>query len=135
MKKYKFLPPYQKPGKTSYPETIKKSGVYLIKENGILVYVGMSGNNLYRTMYRHFEAWYHKQQEVVSYQSRLSRHKYTVRVILCTPAQAARLERYLVLKHNPRDNDLKYKGYQLNAWDNQVYETYTKTPVTDEVPF
>ena len=135
MKKYKFLPPYQRTGKTSYPETIGKSGVYLIKEAGSLVYVGMSGTNIYRTMYRHFQAWHHKQQEVITYQSRLARYKYTVRVILCTPQQAARLERYLIIKNKPRDNDMKYQDYQLNTWDLTVYETYNKTPVTDEVPF
>lgn len=135
MKKFKFLPPYQKAGKTSYPETVNKSGVYLIKENGTLVYIGMSGMNIYRTMYRHFQAWHHRQQEVITYQSRLSRNKYIVRVILCTPVQANRLERYLILKHQPRDNDMKYQDYKLNAWDKNVYETYVKTPQTDEVSF
>jgi len=134
MKKFKFIPPYQQ-GKTTYPETIGKSGVYLIKENGKLVYIGMSGINLYRTLYRHFQAWHHKQQEVVTYQSRMKQNKYTVRVILCTPAQSARLERYLILKHKPRDNENKYEGYTLNYFDEKVYNTYENTIVTEEVPF
>ena len=135
MKKFRFLPPYQKKGKTTYPETLNKSGVYMIKENNVLVYVGMSGINLYRTLYRHFQAWHHKQQEVITYQSRLNTNKYTVRVILCTQAQAVRLERYLILKNKPRDNDMKYQDYKLNVWDQSVYESYEKTPVTEEVPF
>ena len=59
MKKFNFLPPYQKKGKTTYPETLNKSGVYLIKENNVQVYIGYSGLNLYRTMYRYFQAWNH----------------------------------------------------------------------------
>lgn len=135
MKKFKFLPPYAAPGKTNFPATQNRSGVYLIKENNKLVYVGMSGRNLYKTLYRHFETWEHKQQEVTTYKTRLNRHKYTVRVILCTPGQAARLERLLILKYNPRDNDLKYKGYQLTAFDEKIFETYEALPVQEEAPF
>lgn len=137
MKKYKFLPPYQtkNPGRTTYPETVNRSGVYLIKEDNRLVYVGFSGKNLYRTLYRHFEAWNHKGQQVISYKTRLNRHKYTVRVILCTPQQAARLERALVIKHQPRDNENKYKTYLFDKWDEKIYQTYTETEVTDEPPF
>lgn len=58
-----------------------------------------------------------------------------VRVILCTPGQAARLERLLILKYNPRDNDLKYKGYQLTAFDEKIFETYEAAPVQEEAPF
>ncbi len=142
MKKFKFLPPYR-PAKTStgganrttFPETQNRSGCYIIKENAKIVYVGMSGSNLYKTLYRHFEHWSHKLQEVTTYKTRLTKHKYTVRVILCTPAQATRLERLLIIKHNPRDNDLKYKGYQLTAFDERVFETYEALPVQEEAPF
>ncbi|MDP2059608.1 MAG: hypothetical protein Q8J97_07705, partial [Flavobacteriaceae bacterium] len=85
MKKFKFLPPYKSPGKTSFPETQNRSGCYIIKENNKIVYVGMSARNLYKTLYRHFEHWSHKLQEVITYKTRLTKHKYTVRVILCTP--------------------------------------------------
>lgn len=40
MKVFKFLPPYKPTGKTTFPETKNRTGVYLIKKNGILVYVG-----------------------------------------------------------------------------------------------
>jgi hypothetical protein len=65
----------------------------------------------------------------------MKQNKYTVRVILCTPAQSARLERYLILKYKPRDNDMKYQGYTLDHWDKAVYDTYENTMVTEEVPF
>ena len=135
MKKFKFLPPYKSPGKTNFPTTQNRAGCYIIKENNKIVYVGMSGRNLYKTLYRHFEHWSHKLQEVTTYKTRLNRHKYTVRVILCTPGQAARLERLLILKHNPRDNDLKYKGYQLTAFDEKIFVTYNNEPINQEAPF
>jgi hypothetical protein len=59
--KTKFLPPYDENGKTNFPSR-KRTGVYLIKENGIIVYVGYSGKDLYKTMYRHFEQWTGKQE-------------------------------------------------------------------------
>ena len=135
MKKFKFLPPYKSPGKTSFPETQRRSGVYLIKENGKLVYVGMSGGALYKTLYRHFEAWHHPDQEVVTYQSRMKKNKYTVRCVLCKPGQAVRLEKYLILKLTPRDNEIKYTNYQLSAFDESVFESYDKAPTINEVPF
>lgn len=135
MKKFKFLPPYKSNGRTNFPETQKRSGVYIIKENGKIVYVGHSSASLYKTLYRHFQVWNHNGQDVVTYVHRLKRKKYTVRVIFCTPAQAERLERALVLKYKPRDNDLKYKGYQLNAWDQKVVDTYNETKTIDKCPF
>lgn len=135
MKKFKFLPPYKSPGKTNFPQTQKKSGVYIIKEDNKIVYVGMSGTNLYRTLYRHFEAWKHKYQEVTTYQSRLKLHKYTVRVIFCTSNQAARLERILIKKIKPRDNDVKYENYKIEFQDNKIYNSYQDCMTLDEVPF
>ncbi len=135
MKKFKFLPPYKSPGKTMFPEIQRRSGVYLIKENAKLVYVGMSGGNLYKTLYRHFEAWHHPSQEVVSYQSKMKQFKYTVRCVLCKPGQAVRLEKYLILKFQPRDNEIKYTNYQLSAFDEKIFETYTETQTINEVPF
>lgn len=135
MQKSRFIQPY-KGSKTSYPDTKGRSGVYLIKENDKLVYVGYSGTNLYRTMYRHFESWTHRSQEVITYADKMSRKRYTVRVILCTPAQAARLERALIIKHEPRDNQNKYRNYQLDLRDKKVYQEYKSIPVENiEVPF
>lgn len=108
MSKSKFLPPYTPEGKTTYRDANNKSGVYLIKEKGKVVYVGYSGKNIYRTLYRHFQKWDHPYQKVTTY---ASRDNYTVRVILTTPAQAERLEAYLVNKYQPRDNDIKLKAY------------------------
>lgn len=135
MKKFKFLPPYSKPGKTNFPATRNRSGVYLIKENAKLVYVGMSGSNLYRTLYRHFEAWTHSLQDVVTYQSRLKRHKYTVRVVFCTPAQALRLEKVLIIKNRPRDNSNKYQNHEIDFRDEKIEHEYSHALTAQECPF
>jgi hypothetical protein len=119
MKVFKFIPPYTADGKTKFPER-GKTGVYLIKENGKIVYIGYSLNDLYKTMYRHFQTWNHTGQEVVSYNAKGS-DTYTVRVVYCTPSQADRLERYLIRKHKPRDN--KYI-YELNFRDRNTGEQY-----------
>lgn len=135
MKKYKFLAPYKKSGKTTFRATFQRAGVYLIKENNRLVYVGMSAKNLYRTLYRHFEKWHHSNQEVVTYVSKLKRNNYTVRVVLCTPSQADRLERALIIKHQPRDNENKYTQYKLTLADDKALDSYYAIPAETEAPF
>lgn len=134
MKKTKFLTPYERSGKTTFRKTVNRSGVYLIKENGILVYVGMSAKNLYKTLYRHFEKWNHGSQQVTTYAGRLSRNRYTVRVVSCTAAQAARLERALIVRHNPRDNENKYAQYSLTLTDEKALTNYFETQI-ETVPF
>ena len=106
MKVFKYIQPYTADGKTKFPER-GKTGVYLIKENNKIVYIGYSMNDLYKTMYRHFQTWNHSGQEVVSYNHK-GNDIYTVRVVYCSPAQASRLEKYLIKKHKPRDNAQVY---------------------------
>lgn len=45
----------------------KKRGVYFIKENGILVYIGSSRNNCTKTLYRHFQKWNDKRFNRIVY--------------------------------------------------------------------
>ena len=119
MKVFKFIAPYTADGKTKFPDR-GKTGVYVIKENNKTVYVGYSENDLYKTMYRHFQTWNHRSQEVVSYNAK-GNDNYTVRVIYCTPAQAGRLEKYLIKKHKPRDNA---QTYELNFEDKKTGQAY-----------
>ena len=102
-----------------------RAGVYLIKESGVIVYVGYSGYDVYKTMYRHFQEWNHQTQEVVTYNADSGR--YTVRVIYCTPQQAAALELALIKRHNPRDNADKYNAVQLDAKARRALESYQDT--------
>ncbi|MBC8051867.1 MAG: GIY-YIG nuclease family protein [Sphingobacteriaceae bacterium] len=144
MKVFKFQPPYKPNGRTNFPEMQKRSGVYLIKENGKLTYVGYSGTDLYKTVYRHFQYWSPREykngraipaQYRVTYKNKLKTHSYTVRIIYCTPGQAQRLEKLLIKKHKPRDNDFKYDSYELDFNDNRTYQIYQDTIPLSEVPF
>lgn len=112
MKVYKFLPPYTPEGKTTFPDTRDHAGVYIIKEDGKIVYVGYSSYSIYKTMYRHFQSWHHSQQRVISYAGK--RHRYTVRPILCTDKQAYALEKRLIKKYHPRDNEITYEAMLLD---------------------
>lgn len=138
MKVTRFYPPYQKDGKTTFPEAQKQSGVYLIKKEGKLVYVGYSETDLYKTMYRHFQHWNDPKQYRVSYQSEMKKNRFTVRVIFCTPRQAKRLESYLILRHLPDDNiqgmnDEKYSTPEMKQIM-EAGEKYHETPAVF-VPF
>ena len=80
------------------------SGVYLIRERGVfrrpVIYVGSSETNLYRTLYRHFQTWNDRRQERYTY----SQNKYEVKVVLCPPKMALRLEARYIKALQPRDN-------------------------------
>ena len=135
MKVYKFFPPYQRNGRTTFPNTQNKSGVYIIKEAGKIVYVGSSQKNLYKTMYRHFEKWHHRSQPVITYVNNMQNGNYTIRVILCTGPQASKLERALIIRHQPRDNEQKFESYKLTFPDHSIIAKYQDQEVITECPF
>ena len=133
MRKTKWKPPYNKEGKTNYPDR-KKSGVYLIKQKstGSIRYVGFSGSDLYKTMYRHFQKWDHPTQPVVTYANK-PKQDFLVRVVYCTPKQAATLEELLIIKYKPLDNPQKLELIaSKSAYQEQVLEKYYDAV---EVPF
>jgi len=103
MKVYRFVQPYGSDGKPKFKER-NRPGVYLIAEDGVLVYIGSAKNNLYSTMYRHFQTWNSRDQEVVTYVDKMKAHRYTVRIVLTTGNRSLLLEAGLILKYNPRDN-------------------------------
>ena len=108
MKKSNWKDPYKKDkGKisTNFRNTFEKSGVYIIKDKKTnkILYVGGSSNNLYRTMYRHFQSWTDKQKRAT-----YSKFGTKVKVILCSPQKAHSLEIQLTKKLKPRDIDYKY---------------------------
>lgn len=96
-----------------------KAGVYMIYKDGILMYVGMSSNNLYRTMYHHFHQWHSKQVRVT-----YNPDEVKVRVIYCTPLQADRLEKALIIKYKPIGNPNKYEQYTCDFQEEKVYRQY-----------
>tara|TARA_R100000231_G_scaffold33800_3_gene29730 strand:+ start:2389 stop:2793 length:405 start_codon:yes stop_codon:yes gene_type:complete len=134
MKKSKFKPPYNLKDKPSFSKSFGKSGVYIIKEGNQVVYVGQSGYNLYKTMYRHFQKWDSSQKRATYKAKGKNRDKYKVRVIYTTPLQAERLEKYLCKKLDPRDMIYKYRQIELDFTDMQTGETYKDTKISD-LPF
>lgn len=142
--KTKFIEPYRKEGnkfKTNLDFLCSKchnSGVYFIKSNRTneVIYIGYSAANLYKTVYRHFQQWHDKNQQRFVY----SKTGYTIRVILASPARAALLEKYLIQKFKPRDNELKYDNYLSDRQTEKAAEIIDNTPTIsvsdlDEVPF
>jgi excinuclease UvrABC nuclease subunit len=142
--KTKFIEPYRKEGdkfKTNLDFLCSKchsSGVYFIKSNRTneVIYIGYSAANLYKTVYRHFQQWHDKNQQRFVY----SKTGYTIRIILTTPARAALLEKYLIQKFKPRDNEIKYDNYLSDRQTEKATEIMDNTPTVsvsdlDEVPF
>lgn len=111
MKKSKYFDPYiqihNKSGEQVYRcalKRIKRAGVYFIMREKRIVYVGMSTTNIYKTLYRHFQNWNDRRQNRKVY----PKTGYKIRVIFCSPIQAARIEKHFVLKITPEDNKDKF---------------------------
>lgn len=113
------------------------SGVYIIYENKKIVYVGFSGSNLYRTMYRHFQSWATSRQ----YRAIFNKNKHKVRVVYCSPQKAWDLEKALIMKHKPKFNDNAYNMFEPDKKELKVYQEYWETEISpikeykNETPF
>ena len=133
MRKSKWFAPYCRQKKCSrLGFARRKSGVYLIRSQrtGKIVYIGHSGYDIYKTCLRHFQQWNDKTQVRVTY----PRHGYRVRMVFCTPKQAARLEKYLILKLRPKDNPMKYESYKITQSDKEVAARYKSAPMFNPIP-
>lgn len=145
MKKLRFHPPYRSNGRTTFPESRRRKGVYLIKVNDQLRYVGHSGYDLYKTMYRHFQSWQDPRQVRVSYQGHLKNPalRVTVRLVYTNTArQAAALERALILRYRPKDNPDKLELFQPTRAESEHmaemldrYENQPAQSIYDDLPF
>ena len=126
----KARPPYDEKGNTNFPKR-GVSGAYLIYKNGVLRYVGMSQSNVYRTMYRHFQSWEDSKQVRVTYKQLKG---ILVRVIYCSPTNAAKIERALIVKYRPQDNPDKLQNYILTPGEQSIVDTVSNSPIV-EAPF
>lgn len=113
------------------------SGVYIVYEGKKIVYVGFSGSNLYRTMYRHFQSWGTSRQ----YRALFNRNKHKVRVIYCSPQKAWDLEKALIMKHKPKFNENVYDMFEPDNRELKVYQEFWETECShvkeyqNETPF
>ena len=126
MKKTKKFKPY-----TGDKCTLTKtgSGVYIIYKNDKPDYVGFSGSDLKKTMYRHFQKWSDPTQERVVYKQL---HNIECRVIFTTAKKAAVLEEAMILKYEPKNNTQKLKMYTNKATGDMLNEFVA---AAEEAPF
>lgn len=135
--KSKFMPVYVdgKPNKKLIKASNKRPGVYLIKVNGNLRYIGYSTYNVYKTLTRHFQNWsgYFNEQARVTYPKG---DNVTARVIYTnTPGQAIKLESALILKYKPIDNPYKLVTKEPTAETEKQVEAYQEAAEYMEPPF
>lgn len=131
MKRYRKVTIYPEKGKTNIGFCREKSGCYLIYKGDKLRYIGMSGTDLYKTITRHFQSWNDRTQVRTTYPQDSS---YKISIVLCSPSQAGRLERYLIVRMQPVDNPDKLRNYTLNLDEQKAGQEMAETYVED-IPF
>lgn len=114
LKATRFFKPYSETGSCNLKST--GTGVYIIKKNNKVLYVGYSAKDVRKTLYRHFQAWvdmratYNKMQQPyarITYYNQ-DRNDFLVKVIYTpTEKEAEILEQLLIQKLKPNDNSLK----------------------------
>jgi len=109
---YKELPSYENGyrGKTNIAWARGLTGVYIIKRDGKIIYVGDADGLLYKTAIRHFQKWNDTEyKKRISYKDTLDDYRYTIRLVVTNTAeQAHKLEQALIKKYDPEDNRIKY---------------------------
>lgn len=131
MIKSRFIPVYRLENgrrRSNISNARQRPGVYIIKELGRIVYIGHSASDVYKTAMRHFQSWDDPTQDRITYVNK-QLENFTIRIIFTTPKQAPALEKKLILRHNPRDNELKYGTYTINSYDREVLEIYDNTEI------
>ncbi len=102
-----FVPAYID-GKYGLKGIAKKTGLYIIKEDDMIVYIGRTSHCLQKVLYRHFQAWNPDRQSVhrrVTYFDRKNIFQYQVATIVMDDInKISDAERLLILKYLPRDN-------------------------------
>lgn len=145
-----FVAPfYEEKGKRrrSLSKYFKKAGVYIIKEDGIVVYVGMSGSCVVEACYRHFYRWRDCYRGMgreyrTTYFDMLTERQYSIAILELDEKQVAEFEKAMIVALRPRDNREKYDYYfeQLTYKqpepETNIYNSNTETDDTgDDLPF
>lgn len=125
----------------------KYAGIYFIRDRKTkeLLYIGSSKTNIRNTLYRHFQRWNDKRfwEEERGYRvshTTYKKHTIDVKLLVTYDGTAAfRLEKYFILKLNPRDNRLKYNLLIMEKEANDIERTIENNAVTiqddDDIPF
>lgn len=137
----RLLVPYKPDGSTSFPAR-QKRGVYLIYRVPFigeprLRYVGYSGVDVYKALYRHFQTWNDKQAARGERPERITYSppgSYRVRVIYTRKkSEAAELERALIIKHQPPDNPDKLELYTLTKAGSAMVTASSSAPFVEDI--
>jgi len=144
MKSTNFFPPYSE-DKCNLKTSGK--GVYIIKKDDAVVYVGVSYSDVKRTLYRHFQKWTdlrtihtkkNQSYERVTYYGE-NKNKFKIKVIFCkTEKECAELEYLLIKKLKPVNNTLKNELYSivdLNKTIKNFNNCDKWNPNDEEAPF
>ena len=147
LKSTRFFAPYS--GDNLKTQTLKATGagVYIIKKNGLVVYVGRSSADVKSTLYRHFQKWTDRRSvwgkrnmlyERVTYDGQ-NRANFTVKVIFTpTDFEANVIEHMLILKLKPRDNERKndlYSSENIPRMQSRIENEENWNINNDEPPF
>ncbi|NCX93129.1 MAG: GIY-YIG nuclease family protein [Gammaproteobacteria bacterium] len=108
-----------------------RAGVYIIKENGVVVYVGMSQKCVLKRCYRHFYKFSDAGVRHRSYYD-LEAGNYEISIINTSPEDAVKVERGLILSIQPRDNRERYERY-LAALVHEMQTQSIPVELLDEV--
>jgi predicted GIY-YIG superfamily endonuclease len=120
--KLKNISPYNEKGKPTFKKRNVK-GVYIIRHKKEILYIGYSGTDLYKTMYRHFQKWDDWSQVRVEYKNT---NNLKIDIILTsTKLEASRLEKALIIKYKPKDNPNQYwLDFDIDDKEEIIYKEY-----------
>lgn len=137
-----WMKPYQENGRQTLTET--GSGVYLIKKNDEIVYIGYSNGAIKKTLYRHFQTWTDKRSQFTQDREGFDRVSYAgqnldqfrVRVIFTNNAvKAYELETKLINKYKPIQNRSKLRSLFEDEYNERIkkIEEAKSTDIFDEI--
>jgi excinuclease UvrABC nuclease subunit len=140
-----FFKPYLAPRNQTLKST--GAGCYIIKKNGLVVYVGQSSTDVKGTLYRHFQKWTDRRSAWGRRNMIYERTTYfgqdvnlfTVKVIFTPTAYESQLLEFMLIKKlKPRDNELKnelYENHDTESMMKKLNNSATFNPADDEPPF
>lgn len=144
LKSTRFFKPYNG---NAYNLKVTGCGVYIIKKDDAIIYIGYASKDVRNTLYRHFQTWndqrtgYTKRLEPyarITYAGQ-NRERFLVKVIFCpTVEEAQQLEEFLIHKIKPKDNSLKLELYsraQLLRIEDKLDNATFISVADDEPPF
>lgn len=136
-----FQPPFvESTGKYKqriFRRFIGHAGVYIIKENSKVVYVGMSGSCVVKACYTHFYPWERTSERtskrILTYADTLDQYSYEIAMLSTCKSQALKLEAALIVCLTPRDNAHDASN-EIKAFINQ-YQQKNGISSSDDLPF